>query len=109
MRSTSLTKVSALASAGPTDGGLRSALVGTAHELGGAFGVALLSTVAGTALMAARPEPQEFTTAYASAAIAAGLAALVALLVVPATRPDRARADRSHDTHAPAHAHGAGQ
>src|SRR5215472_1555561 len=40
-----------LASAGPAEGGLRSALVNTFHELGGAAGVAVLSSVAGAALV----------------------------------------------------------
>jgi len=78
---------SALASAGPADGGLRSAVVNTAHELGGAFGVALLSTVAAAALMATRPRPGDFSVAYAGAAWAALAAALIALVLVPATRP----------------------
>ncbi|HET9079901.1 MAG TPA: MFS transporter, partial [Trebonia sp.] len=38
-----------LAGAGPAEGGLRSALVSTFHELGGAAGVAVLSSAAGSA------------------------------------------------------------
>jgi hypothetical protein len=38
-----------LADAGPAEGGLRSALVNTFHELGGAAGVAVLSSAAGAA------------------------------------------------------------
>lgn len=95
---------SALASAGPTDGGLRSAVVNTAHELGGAFGVALLSTVAAAALMATRPSPSDFSVAYAGSAWAALTAALVALVLVPATRP-ASSADPSAHTHAHAHHH----
>jgi len=73
----------ALATAGPTDGGLRSALVATAHELGGAFGVAVLSTLAATALTTARPGPGDFSTAYTTAAITAAVAVLVAAALVP--------------------------
>ncbi|KNX38675.1 MFS transporter [Luteipulveratus halotolerans] len=77
---------SALSSAGPTDGGLRSAVVGTAHELGGAFGVAALSTVAAVALTAAHPVASDFTPAYAWAALAALASAAVAAVLVPARR-----------------------
>ncbi|MGH3374366.1 MAG: hypothetical protein ACRDP6_06480 [Actinoallomurus sp.] len=78
---------SALATAGPTDGGLRSAVVSTAHELGGAFGVAVLSTVAASALAATHPAPDGFSAAYGCAALAAAVAALVAIVLVPTSRP----------------------
>ena len=77
----------ALASAGPSEGGLRSALVSTAHELGGAVGVAVLSTVAAAALSATAPMPGDFAIAYAAAAIAAAAGALIAGAVVPGSLP----------------------
>ena len=85
---------SALASAGPDDGGLRSAIVSTAHEIGGAFGVAILSSLAAGALTAAHPGPAAFSATFGIAAIAAAAAALVAVILVPAGR--RAAADHPH-------------
>jgi hypothetical protein len=82
----------ALADADPVTAGLRSAIVSTFHELGGAFGVAVLSTVAGTALVATRPEASAFGHAFTVAAVVAGVAAAVAAVVVPAV------------DHVPAHA-----
>ena len=82
----------ALAAAEPAVAGLRSAIVNTFHELGGAFGVAVLSTVAGTALAAVRPDAGDFSTAYAVAAGVAAGAAVVAFVLVPAViRPAGAR------------------
>ena len=77
---------SALSSASPDDGGLRSAIVSTAHEIGGAFGVAVLSSLAAGALAAVSPEPADFSATFGIAAIASAVAALVALVLVPATR-----------------------
>jgi EmrB/QacA subfamily drug resistance transporter len=74
----------ALSTADPTTGGLRSAIVNTFHELGGAFGVALLSTIAGTALASTHPPAADFTAAFTVAAALAGGAAATALALVPA-------------------------
>ncbi len=83
----------ALGTAGPGDGGLRSAIVSTAHELGGAFGVAVLSTVAAAAMTAARPEPASFSPAFWVAGVIAVVAVpLVAVLAAVGTRPARPRA-----------------
>jgi EmrB/QacA subfamily drug resistance transporter len=74
---------SALATSGQDDAGLRSAVVNTFHELGGAFGVAALSSMAGVALTAANPRAGDFTGAFLVAAIAAAAAATVAVVLVP--------------------------
>lgn len=74
---------SALATAGTGTAGLRSALVSTFHELGGAIGVAVLSTVVGGALTASRVTAQDFTAAFTVGAIAAAVAAVVAAVLVP--------------------------
>jgi EmrB/QacA subfamily drug resistance transporter len=74
---------SALATSHQDDAGLRSALVNTFHELGGAFGVAALSSMAGAALTAASPQAGDFATAFLVAAIATAAAAVVALVLVP--------------------------
>ena len=72
-----------LAGAEESSSGLRSAIVSTCHELGGALGVAVLSGVAGAALVAAVPAADDFTAAYVVATVIAVAGALVAMLVVP--------------------------
>ena len=84
---------SALSNTGPDDGGTRSAIVNTAHELGGAFGVAALSTIAAGALVMTRPPASSFTAAFWFAAAAAAVGAILAALLVPAVRrPSQAHA-----------------
>ena len=73
-----------LADAPAAEGGLRGALVNTFHELGGAAGVALLSTVAGAALVAARPAGSAFRDAFTAGAGCALAAAVIAAFLVPA-------------------------
>jgi hypothetical protein len=66
--------------------GLRSALVSTFHELGGAAGVAVLASVVGAALVAPGVAPDDFTGAFATAAIAAVAAAAISVFLVPTVR-----------------------
>jgi EmrB/QacA subfamily drug resistance transporter len=73
-----------LSDADPVEGGLRSALVNTFHELGGAAGVALLSSVAGTALVVAHPSTDAFRTAFTVGGACAVAAAAIAAFLVPA-------------------------
>jgi EmrB/QacA subfamily drug resistance transporter len=77
-----------LASVAPAEGGLRSALVNTFHELGGAAGVAVLSSVAGAALVAAHPAAGAFRAAFTVGASAALAAAVIAGFLVPAVLRD---------------------
>lgn len=72
-----------LTDAPAAEGGLRSALVNTFHELGGAAGVALLSTVAGAALVAAHPAADAFRGALTAGAVTALAAGVIAALLVP--------------------------
>jgi hypothetical protein len=76
-----------LADAGRAEGGLRSALVNTFHELGGAAGVAVLSSVAGAGLTAARPGSHDFARAFTVGAICAAVSLTIAAALVPAVRP----------------------
>lgn len=100
---------SALASAGPEEGGVRSAVVSTAHELGGAVGVALLSTLAASALAAVHPASGGFCTAYGTAAGIALAAAAIAAVLVPAVRLQHTTATtterRTNHQHRRRHAH----
>ena len=72
-----------LADAKAAEGGLRSAIVNTFHELGGAAGVAMLSTIAGAAMVAAHPAASAFRGAFTAGAACALAAAVVAALLVP--------------------------
>jgi hypothetical protein len=72
-----------LADAAAAEGGLRSALVNTFHELGGAAGVAVASTIAGAALVAAHPAATAFRGAFTVGAACALAAAVVAAFLVP--------------------------
>jgi EmrB/QacA subfamily drug resistance transporter len=72
-----------LADAGPDESGLRSAIVGTFHEFGGALGVAALATAAGTALTASRVQGDDFTRAFTIGTVCAMVAVLVSAVLVP--------------------------
>ena len=72
-----------LADAQAAEGGLRGAIVNTFHELGGAAGVALLSTIAGAAMVAAHPAASAFRGAFTAGAACALAAAVIAAFLVP--------------------------
>lgn len=78
---------SALGDAAQEESGLRSAIVGTFHELGGALGVATLATAAGAGLTAARVDPDDFTRAFTVGALAGIVGVVVAAVLVPAVKP----------------------
>ena len=75
-----------LTDAPAAESGLRSALVNTFHELGGAAGVAVASTIAGAALVAAHPAVGDFRTALTAGAVSALAAAVIAAFLVPPVR-----------------------
>ncbi len=75
-----------LTDAPPAESGLRSALVNTFHELGGAAGVAVASTIAGAALVAAHPAVTDFRTVLTVGAASALAAAVIAAFLVPPVR-----------------------
>jgi EmrB/QacA subfamily drug resistance transporter len=87
-----------LTDAAPAEAGLRSALVNTFHELGGAAGVAVLSSAAGAALVAARLASNDFTRAFTVGAVVAVVAVATAALLVPAVRRGGPPADVSPAT-----------
>jgi EmrB/QacA subfamily drug resistance transporter len=72
-----------LGDASPAEAGLRSAIVNTFHELGGAAGVSTLSSIAGAALVTARPAGDAFRHAFTAGTIAAVISAVVAVFLVP--------------------------
>jgi EmrB/QacA subfamily drug resistance transporter len=75
-----------LTDAAPAEAGLRSALVNTFHELGGAAGVAILSSAAGAGLVAAHQPGHDFTHAFTIGALCAAASVAVATALVPAVR-----------------------
>ncbi|MFF9849062.1 MFS transporter [Streptomyces litmocidini] len=68
----------------PHEAGLASGIVNTFHELGGAIGVALASTLA---LDTTPPSPAGFTTAFTACALTATATALTAPFLIPRGRP----------------------
>jgi EmrB/QacA subfamily drug resistance transporter len=66
--------------------GLASGIINTFHELGGAIGVAVASTIAAAGLTAT-PSITGFTHAYTAVAVTAVLSAALALRLVPAAKP----------------------
>jgi hypothetical protein len=85
-----------LTDAPAAESGLRSALVNTFHELGGAAGVAVASTIAGAALVTAHPGAADFRTVLTAGAASALAAAVIAAFLVP---PVRRRADDGRPMH----------
>ena len=78
-----------LTDAAPAEAGLRSALVNTFHELGGAAGVAVLSSAVGAGLVAARLASHDFTRAFTVGAVIAAIAVVTVAVLVPAVRRSR--------------------
>jgi EmrB/QacA subfamily drug resistance transporter len=77
----------ALGNIDPAAAGVGSAILNTFHELGGAIGVAVLSSIAVAGLTGNHPSSAGFARAYVAAAIVALAAAVLATFVVPAGRP----------------------
>jgi hypothetical protein len=73
-----------LTDAGPAEAGLRSALVNTFHELGGAVGVAVLSSAAGAGLVTTHLSSHDFARAFTVGAVCAAVSVAVAAALVPA-------------------------
>jgi EmrB/QacA subfamily drug resistance transporter len=73
-----------LTDAAPAEAGLRSALVNTFHELGGAAGVAVLSSAAGAGLVTAHLASHDFARAFTLGAAAAAASVAIAAALVPA-------------------------
>src|SRR5215471_6695142 len=73
-----------LTTAGPAEAGLRSALVNTFHELGGAAGVAVLSSAAGAGLVAVNLAGHDFTHAFTVGAVCGAVSVAIAAAAVPA-------------------------
>ncbi|WP_040453891.1 MULTISPECIES: MFS transporter [Kribbella] len=79
-----------LANVPTPEAGVASGVVNTFHELGGSIGVAVVSTIAAASLSTpdgAAASVDGFTDAYLACAVAAGAAALVALVLVPGGKP----------------------
>ena len=81
----------ALALVAPEEAGLAPGVVNTFHEMGGSIGVAVLSTVAASASASAsgieHGAADGFTHAFTLSAITAAASALIALVLVPHSKP----------------------
>lgn len=90
-----------LAKVDPDEAGVASGVINTFHELGGAIGVAVVSTVAGSSIAASGTAAVAgFTDGYLVCAITAGAAAILSLVLVPG--------GRSPAGHGGGHGHGHG-
>ncbi|MGY3681194.1 DHA2 family efflux MFS transporter permease subunit [Streptomyces sp. TE33382] len=89
----------ALAMVGHHEAGLASGVVNTFHEMGGSVGVAVVSTVAAAGIGAAGTDggaAASFGDAFTVCAVAAGVSALVALVLVPRGKPQPAGGPHVH-------------
>jgi EmrB/QacA subfamily drug resistance transporter len=86
----------ALSHVDPDEAGVASGMVTTFHELGGSVGVAVMSTVAAVSIGAAAPTLAGFKDAFGVCAVAAGAAAVVALLLVPAGKVETGGGPHGH-------------
>ncbi|WP_327318671.1 MFS transporter [Streptomyces sp. NBC_01235] len=84
----------ALALVVPDEAGLASGVVNTFHEVGGSIGVAVLSTVAASGIE--HDAADGFTNAFTVSAITAAAGALIALVLVPHTKPQTAGGPHVH-------------
>ncbi len=79
--------VAVLTGAGEEEGGMLSALNTTGHEVGGALGIAVLTTIAaGAGPAAVSASPGGLGDAFVAAAVIAGGAAVLALAILPPAR-----------------------
>jgi MFS family permease len=86
----------ALSRVDPHEAGVASGMVTTFHELGGSVGVAVMSTVAAASIGASAPTLSGFTDAFLVCAVASGVAALIALLLVPAGKVETSGGPHGH-------------
>ena len=92
-----------LAKVDPAEAGVASGVINTFHELGGAVGVAVVSTVAGSGVsLTGAASVAGFVDGYLACAIAAGVAAVVSLALVPGGRAPIGPGGHGHG-----HGHGA--
>lgn len=86
-----------LANVPPPQSGLASGVVNTFHELGGAVGVAMLSTVAASSIGPHAITMTGFDSAFLVAAVTAAASAVVAYVLLPPGRP--AGSGHAHGRH----------
>jgi len=85
----------AVAGTKPDEAGLASGLINTSQQVGGALGLAVLSTIAFSGVSSARPDPQALTDGFHDAfLVGAGFAVLGAIIAVAAIRGEDSRAMR---------------
>ncbi|WP_249645649.1 MFS transporter [Nocardia sputi] len=77
----------ALANVEHSQAGVTSGLVNTFHEVGAAFGVSVISTIAAVSLRSLGADPSGFTNAFTTSALVAAVVAVAAAAFIPAGKP----------------------
>ncbi|WP_433714025.1 MFS transporter [Nocardia sp. CA-084685] len=77
----------ALANVEHSQAGVTSGLVNTFHEVGAAFGVSVISTIAAVSLRTLGADPSGFTNAFITSALVAAVIAVAAAAFIPAGKP----------------------
>ncbi|MEV2226672.1 MFS transporter [Nocardia vinacea] len=77
----------ALANIEHSQAGVTSGLVNTFHEVGAAFGVSVISTIAAVSLRTLGADPSGFTNAFTTSALVAAVVAVAAAAFIPAGKP----------------------
>jgi EmrB/QacA subfamily drug resistance transporter len=83
-----------LAQVAPHEAGLASGLLSTFHEFGAALGVAVVSSIAAAGITGT--SDAGFTRGFTFAAVVAAVSAVLALLIVPATKPPAGAVAHAH-------------
>jgi EmrB/QacA subfamily drug resistance transporter len=78
------------------EAGVASGVINTFHELGGAIGVAVVSTVAAAGITSHTPNLDGFTNAFTLCAVTAAAAAVIALTLLPPGKPSGAAVGHGH-------------
>jgi EmrB/QacA subfamily drug resistance transporter len=78
------------------EAGVASGVVNTFHELGGSIGLALVSSIAAASLAPGATGIGGFTAALTGVAVAAGVAAVVSLVLVPGGKPSTTFVGHGH-------------
>jgi sugar phosphate permease len=86
----------ALSNVPSDEAGVASGIVNTFHELGGAIGVAVMSTIAAASISSLDPNSTGYSRAFLICTMIAAVAAIITLILTPAGKPDGSVHGHSH-------------